>query len=403
MTAVVDSKPAAERPADHSLAMTVLLNAAHALDHLVLLIFAAAVGTIAVDFGLARWEDMMPYTAGAFFAFGLGSLPAGRYGDTWGRRPMMLLFFFGLGVALMLVAATQTPMQMAVALTLVGAFASIYHPVGIPMLVRSSKTPGRTIGINGLSGNLGIAAAALLTGILVKYFGWRAAFVVPGIVSIVAGFLFARVAPDEHAPPARRAPTSVALPDGVLVRAFAVITITATSGSLIFNFTTNGNGEMLRERMAAVVSDPAALGALLALVYAIASFAQLIVGTLIDRVPIKRLLLTIVAAQIPLFAAAAFLDGWAFLLLAILFMAFVFGAIPFTESLIVRFVDDRMRSRAAGTRLAISFTISSIAVYLLGPLVKTAGFDSLLLAMAVIAGVTLLAAAALPSLPKRQL
>lgn len=403
MTAVVDPKPAAQpaaHSAERSLPLVTLLNVAHAIDHLVLLIFAAAVATIAHDFGLARWEDMMPYTAGAFFAFGLGSLPAGRYGDTWGRRPMMLLFFHGLGAALILVALTQSPMQMAVALTIVGLFASIYHPVGIPMLVRGSPTPGRTIGVNGLVGNLGIAAAALLTGILVKYFGWRTAFVVPGLVSIAAGFLFARVAPDEHAPPAKRAPTSVQLPDGVIVRAFAVITITATSGSLIFNFTTNGNGEMLRERMAAVVTDPAMLGALLALVYAVASFAQLIVGTLIDRVPIKRLLLVIVAAQIPLFAAAAFLDGWAFLLMAVLFMAFVFGAIPFTESLIVRFVDDRMRSRAAGMRLAISFTISSIAVYLLGPLVKNAGFDFLLLSMAVIAGVTLVAASALPSLHK---
>ena len=56
----------------------ILLNLAHALDHLFLLIFAAAVGAIAKDFGLARWEDMMPYTTGAFVLFGLGSVPSGR-------------------------------------------------------------------------------------------------------------------------------------------------------------------------------------------------------------------------------------------------------------------------------------------------------------------------------------
>ena len=33
-----------------------LLNLAHALDHLFLLIFAAAVGTIATEFGIANWE-----------------------------------------------------------------------------------------------------------------------------------------------------------------------------------------------------------------------------------------------------------------------------------------------------------------------------------------------------------
>lgn len=391
----------ADQATDRNAWVTLLLNAAHALDHLVLLIFAAAVGAIAVDFGFGRWEDLMPYTAGAFFAFGLGSLPAGRFGDTWGRRSMMLVFFFGIGAALLLVALTQTAFQMAVALTVVGLFAAIYHPVGIPMLVQGSARPGRTIGVNGLAGNLGIALAALLTGVLVKYAGWRAAFVVPALLAFVLGFLFMRFAPEESAPPARRAPGKSELPPGVVARAFAVITIAATSASLIFNFTTNGNGEMLRERMQAIMSDPAALGLLLAVVYTIASFAQLIVGRLIDRFPIKRLLLITVAIQIPLFAFAAQAQGWTFFVAAILFMAFVFGAIPFTDALIVRYVDDRMRSRAAGMRLAISFSVSSVAVYLLGPLVKTSGFDFLLFAMAVIAAVTLSAAAWLPAVPKR--
>ena len=31
--------------------------------------------------------------------FGLGSLPAGRLGDLWGRRAMMIVFFLGMGVA----------------------------------------------------------------------------------------------------------------------------------------------------------------------------------------------------------------------------------------------------------------------------------------------------------------
>jgi len=40
--------------AAHSRLTTVLLNVAHAIDHLVLLIFATAVGAIAADFGFAR-------------------------------------------------------------------------------------------------------------------------------------------------------------------------------------------------------------------------------------------------------------------------------------------------------------------------------------------------------------
>jgi MFS family permease len=381
-------------------AWELLLNVAHAVDHWVLLIFATAVSSIAVDFGFSRWEDLMPYATGAFFAFGFGSLPAGRLGDTWGRRPMMLTFFHGLGASLLLVAVSTGPWQIAIALTIMGVFSAIYHPVGIPMLLRDAKRPGRTIGINGLAGNLGIALAALITGLIVKYFGWRMAFVVPALVSIGCGWLFARLSPAEGEPPTRRKAAGNALPPAVLVRVVAVITVIATTGALLFNFTTNGNTELLRERMAAVVSDPAVLGLLLALVYAIASFAQLLVGGLIDRLPIKRLLLAIVALQIPLFALASQAQGWAFFVLIVLFMGVVFGAIPFIDAIIVRFVDDRIRSRVAGARLAISFSISSLAVYLLGPVVKSSGFDFLLLTMAAIAAVTFAAAVWLPATAK---
>ena len=83
-----------------------LLNTGHALDHLFLLIFATAVSAIAADWGML-WQDLMPYTAGAFVMFGLGSLPAGRLGDLWGRRAMMIVFFLGLGGSGLLVALTR--------------------------------------------------------------------------------------------------------------------------------------------------------------------------------------------------------------------------------------------------------------------------------------------------------
>ena len=92
-----------------SRSVTLLLNVAHALDHLFLLVFATAVAAIAAEFGFARWEDLMPYSVGAFVMFGVGSLPAGRLGDLWGRRQMMLVFFFGIGVSALLVALANGP------------------------------------------------------------------------------------------------------------------------------------------------------------------------------------------------------------------------------------------------------------------------------------------------------
>ena len=377
---------------------SLLLNIAHAIDHMFLLIFATAVASIATEFGYASWEDLMPYSVGAFFLFGLGSVPSGRLGDLWGRRRMMLVFFFGIGASALLVALTRNAWQMAAALAVLGVFASIYHPVGIPMLVQRAKNPGATIGVNGLAGNLGIAVAALVTGLLVKYVGWRAAFVVPGMISIGCGVAFAVVTPVESEAPAKRSSkASVQLSPALMARVFLVMTLTAITSSLLFNFTTNGNGQLLRERFGGVVDDPATLGILLAVVYAVASLAQVVVGKLIDRYPLKRIYLGIVVMQVPLFILASVANGWALFALQMAFMAVIFGAIPFTDAMIVRYVDDSLRSRVSGMRLAVSFGISSLAVWLLGPTVKAAGFQTLLLVMAAIAACTAFLVTFLPS------
>jgi MFS family permease len=216
-------------------------------------------------------------------------------------------------------------------------------------------------------------------------------------VSIAAGLLFARVAPPEAAAPAKTRGPGNRLPRHLIVRTFVVMVASATTGSLLFNLTTNGNTQMMAERLDGLVADPATLGLLLAALYALASVAQLVVGRLIDRVPVKPLLLTILASQVMLFALASQTSGWLWYTLAIGCMVSVFGAIPFNDVMVVRYIDDSMRSRVSGTRIAISFGISSLAVAALGPVVKAAGFTTLTLAMACIAAVSALIVTALPS------
>ncbi len=368
-------------------AISLLLNIGHGIDHMFLLIFATAVATIALEFGYANWEDLMPYSVGAFALFGIGALPAGRLGDLWGRRVMMIIFFVGIGAAAMLTALTQNAWQLAAGLTLIGAFAAIYHPVGIPMLVQSVPNPGAVIGVNGLAGNLGIAVAALVTGFLVKWIGWRAAFAIPGVLAIMCGIAFAIACPKETEAPSTRkgGKARVVLSPAMLVRTFAVMTAAAVTSSLLFNFTTNGNSQLLSEAFRGVLEDPAVLGVLLAVIYTIASFAQIVVGNLIDRMPFKQLQLWMSVVQVPLLVVAAYTEAWWLFGALLAVMVFIFGSIPFTDAMIVRYVDDRLRSRVAGMRLTVAFGISSLAVWLLGPMVKGMGFSALLLIMAGIA------------------
>ena len=89
------------------------------------------------------------------------------------------------------VGLVQTPLQLGAALLSIGLFASIYHPVGTAMIVSYADQLGREMGMNGVWGNLGVASSALVTGVIGQYLGWRFAFIVPGVVTILVGLAFA--------------------------------------------------------------------------------------------------------------------------------------------------------------------------------------------------------------------
>src|SRR3546814_17966930 len=71
---------------------------------------------------------------------------------------------------------------------------------------------------------------------------------------------------------------------------------------------------------------------LLALIYALASLTQVVVGHLIDKVSLKRLYLGMVLAQIPWLLLAATVSGWWVFVALLGVMVCIFGAIPFTDA-----------------------------------------------------------------------
>src|SRR3981081_3504569 len=138
------------------------VNSAHFIHHYAMLIFAAGVIVMGQALGMA-YSELLPYAPPGFIAFGAGSLITGWLGDRWSRRPMMVIFFSGIGAAMITGGVVQTPLQLGAALLSIGLFASIYHPVGTAMIVSYANKLGREMGLNGVWGNLGVASSALVT------------------------------------------------------------------------------------------------------------------------------------------------------------------------------------------------------------------------------------------------
>lgn len=381
---------------DKSRVTVAFLNLGHFLDHLAMLIYATAVLVMTAEFGLS-YEAMLPLSLGGFIAFGGGSLPAGWLGDRWGRRNMMIVFFLGLGGALILAGFAARPWQIVLCLTLIGVFAAIYHPVGIAMLVKDQARVGRALGWNGVWGNLGLASAALIAGWFADHLSWRAAFIAPGIFSILAGIAFALLVPQAAAPAAQAAGKARPVPDALARRVFALVTVATACSGIIFAATTNAMPKIFDERLSALVHTTSGIGTLVSIVYVIAAMAQLLVGQLIDRRSLRGVFLTLAALQVPLLLLAGAMTNWAMLIIAVAMMFVIFGLIPINDAMVARYAQDAWRSRVYAVRYVVSFSASLPAIPLVAYLQpRAAGFTPLFAVLAAIALGTLTAALLFP-------
>ncbi|MDH4174326.1 MAG: MFS transporter [Betaproteobacteria bacterium] len=373
------------------------LNLGHLLDHLVMLVFPTAVVALGREWD-RPYSELLPLALGGFIAFGAFAIPAGWLADHWSRYRTLVIFFFGIGASLFVTGFAREPWHIAAGLALTGAFAAIYHPVGIAMLVASPEKMGRVLGWNGLWGNLGLAMAALITGALVDFAGWRAAFFVPGLACVAAGAGFLILVPD----PGRVKKTSktigLHIEGRTMARIFAVLLVATACGGIIFNSTTVSMPKVFDERLRALTQSNFGIGALVAVVYTIAAFAQVAMGQLIDRFELKRLMIGVALAQIPLLALAANLQGWAMLGAAVLMMLAVFGQIPLNDAIVGRYCADEFRARVLAVRYVVSLGVAAVAVPLIAVLHRTeGGFGNVFLVLSVLAAGMLAASAFFPS------
>jgi MFS family permease len=358
------------------------LNWAHAIDHFVLGIYPTVV--IGLEIVYRRpYSELIALATAMFVAFGVFSLPAGWLADRWSRRNMMVAFFIGCGVALAAAAFAPNLPVLAAALFGLGMFAAIYHPVGMAMLIEISQARGRTLAFNGVCGNLGVALAAGVTGILASWFGWRAAFIVPAVLCIATGIAYLwLVAGDTHQIAARKKTAEVALsPRAALVMFMLFIVISILSG-LVFNTVLVALPKLVDEQLGDSV-DLMVVGGLATAVFMCGALAQLAVGRLVERMSAPMLFAAVVTVQFFGILLAAHATGPLLLLALALAMAAIYGQVTVGDIVVARFTADAWRGRIYAVRYFLNFTSSAIAVGMIALLHDRGGFA---LVLAVIAG-----------------
>ena len=372
------------------------LNISHFLDHFIMLVFAKAAYDAGRYFGMS-YEEIIVYGVAGFVLFGGMAPVAAQLADRYSRSLMMVVYHFGIGIAAVLAGLAQSVWQLGAAIGLIGVFAAIYHPVGIAMLIKSNRSIGFRLGINGVFGNMGVAAAPLIIGLLLTVGDWRLCFVASGLFCIGYGVVFI-LALVEEAAPAGKAKSKMATgfaPGWKM--ALGSMLLSTASGGFIFGAMTFVVPRYFEISLPNVSTSVAITGLLASIVYAAASFSQIGVGWLIDRVAPKWVLFSIGIGQVIFVALAARFTDYALFFAMLVAMCFVFGQIPITDTILSRYVPDNWRARVLSVKFMVNLTIGATVLPICGAILQS-GYEmaALFTVMSILAVFVVIAGALLP-------
>ena len=372
------------------------LNISHFLDHFIMLVFAKAAYDAGRHFGMS-YEEIIVYGVAGFVLFGGMAPVAAQLADRYSRSLMMVVYHFGIGIAAVLAGLAQSVWQLGAAIGLIGVFAAIYHPVGIAMLIKSNRAIGFRLGINGVFGNMGVAAAPLIIGLLLTFGDWRLCFVASGLFCIGYGVLFISALAEEAAPTGKaKSKIATGFAPGWKMALGAMLLSTA-SGGFIFGAMTFVVPRYFEISLPNVSTSVAITGLLASIVYAVASFSQVGVGWLIDRVAPKWVLFSIGIGQVIFVALAARFTDYALFFAMLIAMCFVFGQIPITDTILSRYVPDDWRARVLSVKFMVNLTIGATVLPICGAILQS-GYEmaALFTVMSILAVFVVIAGALLP-------
>ncbi|MFT5511043.1 MAG: FSR family fosmidomycin resistance protein-like MFS transporter [Hyphomicrobiaceae bacterium] len=399
MTQLSGQKLASEQK--QALTAMIFSNVGHSFSHMFTVLYATAVLYLPKVFDMP-YGELLGLSSLGLVLFGVAALPAGWLGDRWSQIGMMVIFFIGIGAGSIVVGIAEGRQGLFIGLTLIGLFASIYHPVGIAWVVAWAKKQGMSLGINGLFGNMGSAVAPVFVGLMIDYVTWRAAFIIPGVLSIAVGcgLLFVWRAGWIRDVTSDRAPSG-AHDTSAFVRVFIVLTITMACTGFVYSGLTNTMPKVMEMGLsAALASSYTEIGMFVGVVSGLASFSSIFGGWMADRYSARSIYIVFWLLQIPLLFLIVSLSDATLLVAILLVLSFMLAFAAAENMLVARYTPFRWRSLAYGAKFVLALGIGGLTVHLAGWLFDRDGDFSFLFTM--FGSAAILAAAAAFLLPKTQ-
>lgn len=375
----------------------------HAYMHMFTAFYFTIVLALEVDWKLPFHELVGLWTLGSFMV-GAAALPAGWLADRWSAAGMMVVFFIGMGSASLVAGFLDTPNALMLALAAIGTFAAIYHPVGIPWVVRNAQARGKALGINGIFGSVGVAIAAVVAGGLSDLFGWRMVFILPGVLCLLTGvalllYLKAGLVVDSKVDRVTEAPQS----RRDMARAFVALLLTMVCMGLIFQATQAAFPKVFNMNLSGLLGDSFfGVGMVVGAIYTVGGVMQYLGGHFADKYPLKTVYVLSFLFQVFVLSMIAMLSGLPLIPLAMLSVALTTGALPAENLLLTRYAPQKHRNLAFGAKYVLAFGTAPLAIQLAALIQERTGeFVWLFLSLAALSLFATLAAMILPGAWRR--
>ena len=360
-----------------------LMGCSHALTHGYLLVFPAVLLLLKKDFdlgylGLGVVSNIMS------FSYGLGALPGGMIFNRFGPKKLYLFCFLGSTLACLLIAASPNLLIFTIGLAILGALGSVYHPLANALISAKVKEFGRGLGIHGAAGNIGLATAPFLAGLIGSQWGWRyayLAFMAPGIaLSILSLFVDMTIDKLQKQGQPAAADSQPGQADRGFWIYFSIPLILIYSVNMLQSFGFHGVVTFLPTYMSQNTSfhilswDSVAIGGMLSgIALFMGVFGQYTGGVLAERKNLKRNIAAMGVFSFPFILAMAFAKEGFLLAMALFFFFFTFTLQPMINTLTARYTTLKMRATAFGIYFFIAFGIGSMAASFSGFIAQNFG------------------------------
>jgi MFS family permease len=362
----------------------------HFVSHFNMLVFPAVLIPLADQFGMSIAETLS-LSFWMYLLFGFSALPWGLAGDRFGTKALLMLYHTGAGLCgLLAFFSLANPLLFSLALSGLGLFSGIYHPVGLGWIARDIRNTSIGMAYNGMFGNLGLAAAPLLAGLVNLFFGVAAVYFVVAMVNLSGIFFLLGTARQrrKETSPHNSTTVSARVPSHFFILLGATmlggIVYRGTSVTLPAYFQLS-NGELFQDLtllFGGIGTENAVATVTTSMIYLLGMAGQYSGGKVGEHFDLRRGYLFFHCITIPAAIAMALTTNIPLIIFAVIHSFFLLGMQPIENTLVSRLAPPWLMSSAYGLKFVLTFGVGALGVKIIEIIEKNYGFPAVYLSLA---------------------